>query len=172
MRRFDLRSLRFADTRRRRHTSERGAEGAPLSGEVWRRLPVEVDPFVYGGLEYEVPEGSVDLLLSATLVGENVTLRAELETAVIGPCQRCLGDADVGVQARGVEYVRHGESEGQEEDEDGYVASSIVDVGRWARDLIAEELPPKLLCRDQCRGICAVCGAELNTDPEHRHDEA
>ena len=38
------------------------------------------------------------------------------------------------------------------------------------RDLIAEELPPKLLCRDDCRGLCAVCGADLNADPEHRHE--
>jgi len=155
MRRFDLRSLRFAD-----------------GGEVWRRVPVEVDPFVYGGLDYEVLEGSVDLLLSAARVGDNVTLSAELETALSGPCQRCLGDADVIVRARGVEYVRHGESEGAEEGEEGYVASFIVDTGRWARDLIAEELPPKMLCRDACRGLCAVCGADLNADPEHRHGEA
>ena len=154
MRRFDLRSLHFAD-----------------ASEVWRRLPVEVGPFAYGGLDYEVPEGSVDLLLTAARVGGNVTLRVEFETEAIGPCQRCLGDADVTVQARGVEYVRHGEWEGEEEDEEGYVTSSIVDVGRWARDLIAEELPPKLLCRDECRGLCAVCGADLNADPEHRHDE-
>ena len=155
MRRFDLRSLRFAD-----------------GGEVWRRVPVEVDPFVYGGLDYEVPEGSVDLLLSAARVGDHVTLRAEFETAVSGPCQRCLGDADVLVEARGVEYVRHGDSEGEGEDEEGYVTSSIVDIGRWARDLVAEVLPPKMLCRDDCRGLCAVCGAELNADLEHRHDEA
>ena len=155
MRRFDLRSLRFAD-----------------ASEVWQRLPVEVDPFAYGGLDYEVPEGSVDLLLTAARVGGNVTLRVEFETEAIGPCQRCLGDADVAVQARGVEYVRHGEWQGEEEDEEGYVTSSIVDVGRWARDLIAEELPPKLLCRDDCRGLCAVCGADFNADPEHRHNEA
>ena len=46
----------------------------------------------------------------------------------------------------------------------------MVDVERWVRDLIAEALPPKLLCRDDCRGLCAVCGADLNADPEHRHD--
>jgi len=155
VRRFDLRSLRFAD-----------------AGEIWRRLPVEVDPFAYGGLDYEVPTGSVDLLLTAARVGDNVTLRAEFETAVSGPCQRCLGDADLTVHVRGVEYVSHGEWRGEDEAEEGYVASSIVDVGRWARDLIAEALPPKLLCREACRGLCAQCGADLNADPEHRHDEA
>ena len=155
MRRFDLRSLHFAE-----------------ASEIWRRLPVEVDPFAYGGLEYEVPTGSVDLLLTAARVGDNVTLRAEFETEVRGPCQRCLGDADLMVRVRGVEYVTRREWGGEEEAEDGYVASSVVDVGRWARDLIAEELPPKLLCSDACRGLCAQCGADLNADPGHRHEEA
>jgi uncharacterized protein len=156
VRRFDLRSLRFGG-----------------AGEVWRRLPVEVAPFVYGGLDYEVPEDTVDLLLTAARVGDNLTLSAEFETLVNGPCQRCLGDAALDVQGRGVEYVRHGDSEGDgEEEEEGYITSSIVDVERWVRDLIAEELPPKLLCREDCLGICAVCGADLNADPTHRHDEA
>jgi uncharacterized protein len=155
MRRFDLRSLHFAD-----------------ASEVWRRLPVEVDPFAYGGLEYEVPGGSVDLLLTAVRSGGNLTLTAAFETVVSGPCQRCLGDAEVTVEARGVEYVSQGKWGDEEGDDDGYVASSFLELERWARDLIAEELPPKLLCRDECLGLCAVCGADLNADLAHRHDEA
>jgi uncharacterized protein len=33
-------------------------------------------------------------------------------------------------------------------------------------------LPPRLLCREDCRGLCPVCGEDLNTvDPEeHRHE--
>ena len=155
MRRFDLRSLRFGD-----------------ASETWRRLPVDVEPFVFGGLEYSVPDGGVDLLLTAARVGDNVTLAAEFETDVLGPCQRCLGDADVRLEVRGVEYVRHGDSEGEEDDEAGYVTANVVDIERWTRDLIADALPPKLLCRDDCLGLCPVCGADLNADAGHRHDEA
>ena len=43
MRRFDLHSLRFHD-----------------ASEIWRTLPVEVAPFLYGGLEYHVPEDLVE----------------------------------------------------------------------------------------------------------------
>jgi len=159
MRRFDLRSLRF--------------HGA---SELWQRLPVEVDPFVFGGLEYAVPGGTVDLDLTAARVGDNLTLTAAFATDVIGPCQRCLNDADVRVEVCGVDYVRHGDSEGGDpdaEDDDavGYASRSILDVERWARDLIAEALPAKLLCRDDCRGLCPVCGADLNEDRDHRHDE-
>jgi len=152
MRRFDLRSLRFGD-----------------ASETWRRLPVEVAPFVFGGLEYAVPGDAVDLLLTAARVGDRLTLTAEFETDVTGPCQRCLGDATVRVAPRGLDYVRHGDSEGDDEDE-GYAAGYVLDVESWARDLIADELPQQLLCRDDCRGLCPVCGADLNADPGHRHE--
>jgi uncharacterized protein len=156
VRRFDLRALRFGE-----------------SSEAWRGLPVEVSPFVFGGLDYEVVGGAVDLLLTAARVGENLTLTGELEADVVGPCQRCLGEAAVHVQARGIDYVRHGESEGGEEaEEEGYATAFILDVERWVRDLIAESLPTKILCRAECRGLCPVCGADLNDDPDHRHPEA
>ncbi len=154
MRRFDLRSLRFRD-----------------AGEVWRTLPVEVAPFLYGGLEYRVPGDQVDAELTAARVGDNLTLSLAVDTSVQGPCQRCLADAALDVAARGVEYVRHGESETDEED-DAYVVAHQVDLERWVRDMIAEALPQQLLCRDDCRGLCPVCGADLNADPGHGHEEA
>jgi uncharacterized protein len=30
-------------------------------------------------------------------------------------------------------------------------------------------LPFQPLCRDDCSGLCAECGANLNDDPDHRH---
>jgi uncharacterized protein len=154
MKRFDLHSLRFHDV-----------------SEVWRTLPVEVAPFLYGGLEYRVPDDTVEAELTAARVGDNLTLTLDVSTDVLGPCQRCLNDADIAVDARGIEYVRHGEFETDDED-DAYVVSHQVDLERWARDIIAEALPQKLLCRDDCRGLCPACGADLNADPDHHHEEA
>jgi uncharacterized protein len=157
MRRFDLHSLRFHD-----------------ASEVWRTLPVEVAPFLYGGLEYHVPEDLAETQLTAARVGGNLTLTLDVDTYVHGACQRCLADADVAVQTRGIEYVRHGESgaTGEDEDEEAYVVAHQVDLERWVRDLVAEAMPVKLLCREDCQGLCPVCGADLNADPDHHHEEA
>jgi len=160
VRRFDLRSLRF------------GPES-----ETWRRLPVETEPFVFGGLEYTVPGGVVELELDAARVDDQLTLKARLETDLEGPCQRCLGEAHIPVAASGIDYVRRGDSEGdetgEEEDEapEGYARGFVLDVERWVRDLIGEALPPQLLCREDCAGLCPVCGADLNEEPGHTHDE-
>jgi uncharacterized protein len=155
MKKFDLRSLRFHD-----------------ASEVWRTLPVEVAPFLYGGLDYHVPDDVVEAELAVARVGDNLTLTLDLHTDVLGPCQRCLVDAEIAVDAHGIEYVRHGESETDEDDDEAYVESNQLDVERWTRDLIADALPQKLLCREDCRGLCAVCGADLNADPGHHHEEA
>ena len=34
---------------------------------------------------------------------------------------------------------------------------------------LAEPIAP--LCRPDCRGLCAVCGADLNMEPTHRHED-
>jgi uncharacterized protein len=33
------------------------------------------------------------------------------------------------------------------------------------------DLPFSPLCTEDCRGICPVCGADLNDDPDHGHDD-
>jgi len=155
VRRFDLRSLSFHD-----------------ESETWRTIPVEVAPFVFGGLEYVVPGGVVELKLRAARVGDRLTLTADIETEVEGSCQRCLKPARASIVTHGLDYVRHGDSEVDEEDGgDAYAAGHSVDVERWARDLIADALPVQFLCREECAGLCPVCGANLNDEPEHRHEE-
>lgn len=153
MRRFDLRSLHYDD-----------------ASEAWRRLPVEVAPFTFGGMTYEVVDDVVDLDLTVARVGSNLTLTASFQTALQGPCQRCLDEAVIEIDAQGVDFVHNGDSEVDPDDEEsGYVESHSLDLDRWVRDLIAEALPGKLLCSDECLGLCPTCGRNLNESPEHGH---
>jgi uncharacterized protein len=51
-----------------------------------------------------------------------------------------------------------------------YVVDDRLDVGTWARDAIALELPEQILCRPDCAGLCPTCGKDLNVEP-HEHAE-
>jgi uncharacterized protein len=156
MRRFDLRSLSFG-----------------RDDTAWRRLPVEVDPFILGGERYEVPDDRVDLSLTASRVGSKLVLQAEFSTRLHGACARCLEDVDLPLEASGADYVADGDSQGVAEGEEPYVRGYQLAADRWARDLLADALPAQLLCREDCRGLCAVCGVNLNEAGEqHTHDEA
>jgi hypothetical protein len=40
----------------------------------------------------------------------------------------------------------------------------------WARDALALALPTQIVCREDCAGLCAVCGENLNRSPDHAHE--
>jgi uncharacterized protein len=43
-------------------------------------------------------------------------------------------------------------------------------VKSWARDALVLALPVQIPCTPECRGLCGICGANLNEDPEHAHE--
>jgi uncharacterized protein len=53
------------------------------------------------------------------------------------------------------------------------VEDGVLDVRGWARDALALALPATLLCKQDCAGLCPVCGADLNVaGAEHGHERA
>ena len=60
---------------------------------------------------------------------------------------------------------------GGEELDSPYVANDVLDLRGWVRDALALALPARVLCRDDCAGLCPVCGENLNrAGPEHAHE--
>jgi uncharacterized protein len=92
-----------------------------------------------------------------------------LDATFSGPCMRCLGHAEVALQISAREYhdPSADPSEGLRSD---YVVDDQLDVSAWARDLVALELPEQIVCREDCAGLCPVCGKDLNVEP-HEHAE-
>jgi len=38
------------------------------------------------------------------------------------------------------------------------------------RDEVVLDLPFQPLCREDCAGLCTVCGVNLNDHPDHEHE--
>jgi uncharacterized protein len=56
-------------------------------------------------------------------------------------------------------------STSQERDEDldfETYKGEEFDLGNYLREIIAMSLPVKVLCREDCKGLCSNCGANLN----------
>jgi uncharacterized protein len=139
------------------------------SGEGRRlQLQVGVDRFQFGGEEYGVEGGVVGVTLDASRTTSGYSLRLRYEARVQGPCMRCLEDADrsVAVDAREVDQPGGGE-----ELQSPYLHDEELDVRAWAHDALALALPAQIVCRDECLGLCPVCGENLNTaGPDHAHE--
>jgi len=149
-------------------------ELAPLglsSGEG-RRLDLHtaIEPFDYGGQPYAVEPALVPVRLDVSrTTGSGWALRLRFTASLAGPCMRCLEPADVDFEVDAREVSQPG---GGEEMLSPYVDgdADVLDLAAWARDALALALPAQLTCRPDCAGLCPECGANLNEDPEHRHE--
>jgi uncharacterized protein len=142
-------------------------------GEQFRDvLEVDLEPLELGGQRYvPVPERP-EAVLTLTRTSSGLVFELELEVRVLGPCVRCLADAglDVRVAAREYQASSPGESD---ELTTPYVEDTRLDLSAWAHDAVALALPDKILCREDCAGLCPVCGKDLNREPhEHEGEEA
>lgn len=130
---------------------------------------VALDPFELGGERYRIEPPLVPATLDVSRMnGDGYALRLHLQAQVAGPCMRCLADAQPTFDVEAREISQPG---GGEELSSPYVEEGQLDVRGWARDALALALPTQILCRPDCAGLCAICGADLNqAGPEHQHE--
>jgi uncharacterized protein len=132
-------------------------------------LQIEPSPIHLGDEEYTVAGGRVPARLDVSRTMGGWALHLSFSAILEGTCVRCLGPAaiELAVDAREVE-----EPAGEDEElRSPYVDGLNVDVARWADDSLVLEMPQQPVCREDCKGLCPVCGESLNdADPaEHEH---
>jgi len=141
------------------------------SGEEYRDTKdVELGSIELGGQRYLPVPGTVPADLTITRASTGSVFALSFHARIHGPCYRCLSDAviDLPISAREYQATNPGESE---ELRTPYVADDKLDLSAWARDALALALPDKILCRDDCAGLCPTCGKNLNDEP-HTHDDS
>jgi uncharacterized protein len=140
------------------------------SGEGRRlELQVPVGSLTLGGELYEAAPAIVPVLLDVSrLVGEGHALHLRFEVALSGACMRCLKAAGPVLEIDAREVDSPG---GGEELESPYVSEEKLDLEGWAHDAFALAAPTKVLCREDCAGLCPICAVDLNeAPPDHGHE--
>jgi uncharacterized protein len=139
------------------------------SGEGRRvDLRLRIDPFSLGGERYEAQPDDVEARLDVSHTTNGYALRLRYETRLAGPCMRCLEPAERVIPVDSREVDQPG---GGEDFESPYVDGELLDVRSWGRDALALAMPDQLTCREDCRGLCGICGENLNEHPDHAHEK-
>jgi len=118
-----------------------------------------------------VPPGSpveLDLRLESVVEGVLVTGLATVELR--GECVRCLGEVSDSLEVDIQELFVYPESDA-DEDEASRLEGDLLDLEPLLRDGVVLDLPFQPLCREDCLGLCVDCGANLNDDPDHTHEQ-
>jgi uncharacterized protein len=141
-----------------------------LSSGEGRRLDLHaaVEPFLLGGESYAVTPALVAVRIDVSrTTGSGYALRLRFEASLEGPCMRCLEPAAPVLSVDVLEVSQPGQVD---ELDSPYFDGEVLDLHRWVRDALALGLPEQLVCRQDCAGLCPVCGADLNNaGADHAH---
>ncbi|MBQ4340846.1 MAG: DUF177 domain-containing protein [Firmicutes bacterium] len=93
-----------------------------------------------------------------------------LKTSIETACGRCLEPVSESVDLDFDEVVY---AEGREEDYDLIIEpeGETIDIDSFILNLLDLKLPLKFLCDEECKGLCPVCGTNLNTSQCNCNDE-
>ena len=140
-----------------------------LSSGEGRRIDLDLplEPLEYGGQCYPVEDNRAAIRLDVSRTTSGWALRLRYAARLDGPCMRCLEAAGAPVEVDAREIDQPG---GGEDLDSPYVHENELDLTGWVRDALALALPGQIVCSADCRGLCAVCGANLNEDPSHAHE--
>jgi len=139
------------------------------------RLDVEVEaPEI--GLEAGGWIGPIRGRLGFDKANEQVTVRGRIQAQGNLECVRCLRAFEQPIESELLVYAdRSGtsrrDSEEDELERDQYMRfhdGRELDLSDEVREALLLELPITPHCREDCRGLCPKCGADLNEGPcEH-----
>ena len=121
---------------------------------------------------FQTPDGVYDLAetepvrLHVLNAGDRtLVLDGTAKLALMMPCSRCLEPVKVPFSLtleRTLDMNQTDEDRVKDLDEQPYLQGYNLDVDQLVRDELLLNLPMKVLCNEDCKGICNRCGANLN----------
>ena len=103
---------------------------------------------------------------------EKVRLVGRIKATLDLDCGRCLDPFQVPVDSKFdlmflPQTANTGKPEQEVQDADvgvSYYRDDVIDLAEVVREQLLLALPMKPLCREDCRGLCPVCGANRNRE--------
>ena len=91
-------------------------------------------------------------------------LTADVDTTLSCVCDRCSAPFEKPFHVS-LERMLAAELEDEENDEILLLDDGAFDLDELAREAFILNMDTKTLCREDCRGLCSGCGANLNLEP-------
>lgn len=134
------------------------SEGMKMSREV----PLDMSCYENGIESFEITSKS-PVSFTAENAGEGkAMLKGYVEVSFRGACDRCLAEVPVALELNFERTILAPEVQGEEAEDVGFMDGFSVDVDALVHDEILINWPAKILCGEGCKGICPVCGQNLN----------
>ena len=90
-------------------------------------------------------------------------LQMELDTVLSCVCDRCGAPFEKPFR-QSCEYLLAEQLEDEDNDDILLLDAGTIDLDELSREVFILNMDTKMLCREDCKGLCSGCGADLNTE--------
>lgn len=134
-------------------------------GTVTKEIPFSVTEVVRGGISFPVKDCSVLTLKLTNTAQKKVLVEAEMKLTAVLACDRCLSEVEHSLDLQITrEVIAPDRAKPEElEEQEAYMKGYELNIDSLIDHEIMTSLPMKVLCRPDCRGLCPICGKDLNT---------
>ena len=105
-----------------------------------------------------------------TRSGQEVRLQGTITARAEVDCDRCLKSVSMPIETEfDVNYVPattyYGDERAELKEDDLSLSvfdGEVIDLDELVREQVLLAMPPRILCGEECKGLCPVCGADRN----------
>lgn len=131
--------------------------------EVSKQVEIELMSFDSKLGQFPIKKSAPFVLKLTNENNKRLLIQGETKVTIAIPCDRCLEDVDREFSiVIDKELDLTGSNEEKSMEESNYMIGTSLDVDQLIFGEILVSWPMKVLCREDCRGICKRCGANLN----------
>jgi uncharacterized protein len=104
--------------------------------------------------------GDVRVSVRLDALDDGIAVTGRVTAPATGVCRRCLAEQHLPVVAEVAERYQV-----EVTDEEAFpIEHGQLDLSPMVRELLLLELDAEVQCRDDCRGLCPVCGVDRNVE--------
>ena len=135
-----------------------------INKEVSEEVSIELTSFESRLGEFPILQKSPVVLRLTNQENKTLFIRGAVDITLSIPCGRCLEEVPTQIcfDIDKKLDISEGALVDDEMEENDYLIGFELDVDKLVYAEILVNWPMRVLCKDDCEGICKVCGANLN----------
>ena len=129
------------------------------------QVPVEMEAAKIAGMKYSIVEKEDAIWTLTNIEPGRAKIEGRVKLVFDAPCDRCLSNMKVELELAPERYAVPPEAlnpEDEEVDDLSFMEGYNLNTETLLYNEIMENWPAKILCREDCKGLCLVCGRNLN----------
>ena len=136
--------------------------------EIFNEFEFHDGSLKFEGQNFDFPKGFKAETLTRWLEENLLLVEIKISAEIQAECARCLKETNLEISEK-LGYLYHlGSAENEDFDDEDYMPveveyfGRVIDIMPQIEESVFAILPTKVLCKEDCKGLCPNCGKNLN----------